>query len=214
MPRIVFCHRGQLLSDVWLLDIFDWRQVHRPASGGTVAAATAAASVGVSTSTLAGEVSSVGARAVEATEASNISLCWVCLDLSASPLKPPGRFLHSCSVFFKTTGDGSCCIVRIIFAFRAVTAVGIAGLGFTVSSRTETTSVGACLQWCLLLLQFPCVNCGALLLLLPQVVAGGWTSIVLPRARLYALHRDAKGHWRHVSLSNGGDRWQTQKLAK
>ncbi|CDJ62826.1 hypothetical protein, conserved [Eimeria necatrix] len=143
--------RGQLLSDVWLLDIFDWRKAHRPASVGTAAAATAAASVGVSTSTLAGEVSSAGARAIEATEALSISLCWVCLDLSASPLKPPGRFLHSCSVFFKTTGDGSCCIV----------------------------------------------------------VAGGWTSIVLPRARLYALHRDAKGHWRHcllpVRVTNAAD---------
>lgn len=141
---MVLCHRGQLLSDVWLLDIFDWRKAHRPASVGTAAAATAAASVGVSTSTLAGEVSSAGARAIEATEALSISLCWVCLDLSASPLKPPGRFLHSCSVFFKTTGDGSCCIVRIAFGFRAVTAVGIAGLGFTASSRTNT-STGACL---------------------------------------------------------------------
>ncbi|XP_026191323.1 uncharacterized protein LOC34620213 [Cyclospora cayetanensis] len=130
--------RGQLLSDVWVLDIFDWKCGSQSAAPeGNTAAMVAKGTTNT-------------AAAVQRKPA--VALCWVALDFSAcSPLRPPGRFLHSCSVFVKTTNDGSCCIV----------------------------------------------------------IAGGWTSVVLPRARHYALQRDAEGHWRHsllpVRVANAAD---------
>ncbi|CDJ49008.1 hypothetical protein, conserved [Eimeria brunetti] len=128
--------RGRLLNDVWLLDIFDWRKVARPTAAGEESAAVAAFG-GVGSAPAAGEAPAAGAAARET------ALCWVTLDFSSSPLKPPGRFLHSCSVFFTSTNDGSCSIV----------------------------------------------------------IGGGWTSVVFPRSRLYALHRNSKGRWRHVGLA-------------
>ncbi|CDJ35930.1 uncharacterized protein EMH_0017800 [Eimeria mitis] len=137
--------RGRLLNDVWLLDIFDWRRVVRPTAASEVTA-SGAASGNVESASMPGEATAAAATTGEA------ALSWVTLDFSSSPLKPPGRFLHSCSVFFTSAGDGSCSIV----------------------------------------------------------IGGGWTSVVLPRARLYALHRNAKGRWRHgilpVRVTNAADR--------
>ena len=90
------------MNDVWLLDIFDWRR----RSGQAAAEATGAARPGDTNMALS------GAAAGGAGAETEVSLCWTVLDFSASPLKPPGRFLHSCSVFFKADNDSSCCFVR------------------------------------------------------------------------------------------------------
>ncbi|CDI82218.1 hypothetical protein, conserved [Eimeria praecox] len=101
---------GRLLSDVWLLDIFDWRRV----AGPDTEAATGTASGNLDPPSVSGEA---GAKAAASRQ---VALSWVSLDFSSSPLKPPGRFLHSCSVFFTSTNDGACSIVCLGDASAAV----------------------------------------------------------------------------------------------
>ena len=104
-------YRGRLLNDVWLLDIFDWRPV-----AGPIAASEAA---GVGSSGDVDPTSGSGGDAAAAGSARDITLSWIYLDFSSSPLKPPGRFLHSCSVFYTSANDGSCSIVRMAAASSA-----------------------------------------------------------------------------------------------
>ena len=129
--------RGRLLNDVWLLDIFDWKEVTGPTSAG------ARAAVGTVSDDVGAVLASGEGAAGRAATARRVALFWVSLDFSSSPLNPPGRFLHSCSVFFTSANSGSCSIVRTPAAPATASRFAVAALRCGSPDNSASCSAAA-----------------------------------------------------------------------